>query len=85
MFKFAFSQKTTINLSTYSISRIAIGIFFLITGVNKLFNPVFQALMLKIITGIGFLYPQFTANFTAANEEILDCFWRLVFIQDLVL
>lgn len=68
MFKFAFSQNTKNNLSTYSISRIAIGIFFLITGANKLFNPVFQASMLKTITGIGFPYPQFTADFTAANE-----------------
>ncbi|CAA9202578.1 MULTISPECIES: DoxX family protein [Flavobacterium] len=70
MFKFAFSQDTKNNLSTYSISRIAIGIFFLITGANKLFNPVFQASMLKTITGIGFAYPQFTADFTAANEAI---------------
>lgn len=70
MLKFAFSQNTKSNLCTYTIGRIAIGIFFLITGANKLFNPVFQASMLKTITGIGFPFPQFTANLTASTEAI---------------
>lgn len=70
MLKFIFSQKTTINLVPVAISRIAVGIFFLITGLNKLFNPVFQKSMLKTITGIGFPYPQFTANFTAIGEAV---------------
>jgi len=70
MLKIIFSQNTKYNLNAYAVSRILIGVFFLITGINKLFNPVFQASMLKTITGIGFPYPQFIANFTAANEAI---------------
>ncbi|MGY0035435.1 DoxX family protein [Pedobacter sp. NJ-S-72] len=66
--KLFFSQNTKYNLNAYAVSRILIGVFFLITGLNKLFNPVFQASMLKTITGIGFPHPQFIANFTAANE-----------------
>ncbi|MEN5058384.1 DoxX family protein [Sphingobacterium kitahiroshimense] len=70
MFKFIFSYKTNITLMPLVVSRIVIGIFFVITGCNKLFNPVFQKSMLKTITGIGFPYPSFTANFTAASEAI---------------
>lgn len=70
MFKFLFSYKTFMTLIPLVVCRIVIGVFFLITGCNKLFNPVFQKSMLKTITGIGFPYPQFTANFTAANEAI---------------
>ena len=68
MLKIIFSLNTKFNLNAYAVSRILIGVFFLITGLNKLFNPVFQTSMLKTITGIGFPYPQFVANFTAANE-----------------
>jgi len=74
MIKFLFSKETKFQLFFYSFSRILIGVFFLITGVNKLFNPTFQASMLKTITSIGFPYPQFTANFTAFNEA----FWGLL-------
>jgi len=70
MISFIFSQKTINTLLTYSMSRMAIGLFFLITGLNKLFHPTFKASMLHTITGIGFPYPQFTANFTAASELI---------------
>jgi len=70
MIKFLFSYKIKATLIPLVICRISVGIFFLITGFNKLFNPVFQSSMLKTITGIGFPYPRFTANFTAANEAI---------------
>ncbi|MEJ5054096.1 DoxX family protein [Sphingobacterium sp. MYb382] len=70
MLKKLFALETKANLIPYTVSRIAIGAFFLITGFNKLFNPTFQASMLKTITSIGFPYPQFTANFAAANEAI---------------
>lgn len=70
MLRFIFSQKTGNTLNTYSISRVSIGLFFLITGLNKLFHPTFKASMLHTITGIGFPYPQFTANFTATSEAL---------------
>ncbi len=70
MFKFLFSFNINHTLIPLVICRIAIGVFFLIAGVNKLFNPVFQKSMLKTITSIGAPYPVFTANFTAANEAI---------------
>lgn len=66
--------ETKVYFKPYAISRIAIGLFFFITGANKMFNPVFQASMLKTITGIGFPYPEFTAHFTAFNE----CFFGLL-------
>jgi len=60
----------------YVICRVSIGLFFLITGFNKLFHPVFQGYMLKTITSLGFSNPQFMANFVAANEM----FWGLLLL-----
>ncbi len=54
----------------YVICRLSIGLFFFITGFNKLFHPVFQGYMLKTITSLGFSNPQLMANFVAANEMI---------------
>ncbi|WP_027378319.1 DoxX family protein [Chryseobacterium daeguense] len=58
----------------YVICRLSIGLFFFITGFNKLFHPVFQGYMLKTITSLGFSNPQFMANFVAANEMIWGFF-----------
>lgn len=38
----------------YVICRIGIGLFFFITGLNKLFHPVFQGYMLNTMIEIGF-------------------------------
>lgn len=70
-FKFFFSKKNVYNLNPLLISRISIGVFFLITGINKLFTPVFQLAMLDTITNAGFPYPTFTAHFAASGEALL--------------
>lgn len=64
----------------YVICRISIGLFFFITGFNKLFHPVFQGYMLKTITSLGFSNPQFMANFVAFNEM----FWGLLLLLGLL-
>ncbi|NML71471.1 DoxX family protein [Chryseobacterium sp. RP-3-3] len=64
----------------YVICRISIGLFFLITGLNKLFHPVFQGYMLKTISSLGFSNPQFMANFVAFNEA----FWGLLLLLGLL-
>ncbi|SHM05846.1 DoxX family protein [Chryseobacterium polytrichastri] len=64
----------------YVLCRISIGLFFFITGFNKLFHPVFQGYMLKTITSLGFSNPQFMANFVASNEM----FWGLLLILGLL-
>lgn len=69
--KYFFSRESSDRSVSYVISRIAIGIFFFITGFNKLFTPAFQDSMLNTITNIGFPYPQFTANFAAFGEVSL--------------
>ncbi|PIF45023.1 putative oxidoreductase [Chryseobacterium sp. 52] len=76
-------EKSTFNKSGdlfYVICRISIGLFFLITGFNKLFHPVFQGYMLKTITGLGFSNPQFMAHFVAFNEA----FWGLLLLLGLL-
>ncbi|MGJ1236798.1 MULTISPECIES: DoxX family protein [Sphingobacterium] len=62
------------GMSTYVVARVLIGLFFTITGFNKLFHPIFQERMLNTISKIGFPYPQFTANFTATFECIFGLF-----------
>jgi putative oxidoreductase len=64
----------------YVICRMSIGLFFFITGFNKLFHPVFQGYMLKTITSLGFLQPQLVANFVAFNEM----FWGLLLLLGLL-
>lgn len=70
MFAFIWDKSTKNRLIPYAVSRIMIGLFFFISGANKIFNPDFQLSMLKTITSIGFPYPQFVAHFTAANEAV---------------
>lgn len=64
----------------YVLCRISIGLFFFITGLNKLFHPVFQGYMLKTISSLGFSNPQFMANFVAFNEA----FWGLLLLLGLL-
>ncbi|ATL75950.1 hypothetical protein IQ37_15920 [Chryseobacterium piperi] len=64
----------------YVICRISIGLFFFITGYNKLFHPVFQGYMLNTITKLGFPNPQLMANFVAFNEA----FWGLLLLLGLL-
>lgn len=64
----------------YVICRICIGLFFFITGLNKLFHPVFQGYMLKTISSLGFSNPQFMADFVAFNEA----FWGLLLLLGLL-
>ncbi|MBV8327261.1 DoxX family protein [Chryseobacterium sp.] len=61
------------------ICRILIGLFFFITGFNKLFHPIFQGYMLNTITNIGFPFPQFTAHFTAFCECVFGLFLMIGF------
>ncbi|NAW50318.1 DoxX family membrane protein [Elizabethkingia argentiflava] len=63
----------------YVICRIGIGLFFLITGVNKMFNPILQEYMLNTITNLGFSNPEFIAHFVAFNEA----FWGLLLLLGL--
>ncbi|WP_326984564.1 DoxX family protein [Chryseobacterium sp. MYb264] len=60
----------------YVLCRLSIGLFFFLTGFNKLFHPVFQGYMLKTITSLGFSNPQFMAHFVAANEMV----WGLLLL-----
>lgn len=64
----------------YVICRICIGLFFFITGFNKLFHPVFQGYMLKTISSLGFSNPQVMADFVAFNEA----FWGLLLLLGLL-
>jgi putative oxidoreductase len=64
----------------YVLCRISIGLFFFITGFNKLFHPVFQGYMLKTISSLGFSNPQLMANFVAFNEA----FWGLLLLLGLL-
>lgn len=64
----------------YVLCRISIGLFFFVTGFNKLFHPVFQGYMLKTITSLGFSNPQLMANFVASNEM----FWGLLLLLGLL-
>ncbi|WP_080778619.1 DoxX family protein [Chryseobacterium phocaeense] len=64
----------------YVSCRICIGLFFFITGFNKLFHPVFQGYMLKTISSLGFSHPQFMADFVAFNEA----FWGLLLLLGLL-
>ncbi|WP_312398242.1 DoxX family protein [Chryseobacterium sp.] len=58
----------------YVLCRMSIGLFFFITGFNKLFHPVFQGYMLKTMEGLGFSNPQFMAHFVATNEMVWGLF-----------
>ncbi|WP_223607395.1 DoxX family protein [Chryseobacterium sp. OSA05B] len=76
-------EKNTFNKAGdlfYVICRISIGLFFFITGFNKLFHPVFQGYMLKTISSLGFSNPQLMANFVAFNEA----FWGLFLLLGLL-
>ncbi|WP_407478010.1 DoxX family protein [Elizabethkingia meningoseptica] len=64
----------------YLICRVSIGLFFFITGVNKLFNSVFQGYMLNTITKLGFSDPQLIAHFVAFNEAL----WGLLLLLGLL-
>lgn len=67
----------------YVLCRLSIGLFFFITGFNKLFHPVFQGYILKTITSLGFSNPQLMANFVAANEMIWGLLLLLGFLTRL--
>ncbi|MGH1516163.1 DoxX family protein [Chryseobacterium sp. JK1] len=70
-------QKENFNKAAdifYVICRIFIGLFFFITGFNKLFDPIFHGYMLKTISSLGFSSPQLMANFVAFNEMIWGLF-----------
>ena len=64
----------------YVICRISIGLFFFITGLNKLFHPVFQGYMLNTMIKIGFSDPQLMAHFVAFNEAL----WGLLLLLGLL-
>ncbi|WP_370898011.1 DoxX family protein [Chryseobacterium gossypii] len=61
----------------YVLCRISIGLFFFLTGYNKLFHPVFQGYMLKTMTDLGFSHPELMANFVAFNEAVWGLFLLL--------
>lgn len=51
-----------------------------ITGLNKLFHPVFQGYMLNTMIKIGFSDPQLMAHFVAFNEAL----WGLLLLLGLL-
>jgi putative oxidoreductase len=54
--------------------RIALGLFFFVSGFNKLFVPENQKIMLETITDAGFPMPALVAVFVASCETIFGMF-----------
>ena len=50
------------------LARVSLGLFFAISGANKLFNMEHQEALLKTVADAGLPFPEFTAVFVASVE-----------------
>lgn len=53
-----------------TLMRVAFGLFFFASGINKVFVPANQALMLETITEAGIPFPEVMSVFVASCETL---------------
>jgi putative oxidoreductase len=73
LIRFTFLGNRSLEEFAILLARISLGIFFAISGGNKLFVPSQHKIMYDTIAGAGIPFPQFMTYFVSSVEFVCGC------------
>jgi putative oxidoreductase len=73
LIRFIFLGSRPLREFAVLLARISLGIFFAISGGNKLFVPSQHKIMYETIVGAGIPFPQFMTYFVSSLEFVCGC------------
>ena len=71
--RFVFLGNRSLEEFAILLARISLGVFFAISGGNKLFVASQQKIMYETIVGAGIPFPQFMTYFVSSVEFVCGC------------